>query len=80
MVNDWRTGRHCVFKNYVHLVFVRKYRKKVFTQNIKELEKKLWGDNLWTHSYCAVSCGGAPLEVVKKYVENQKIPGIGGKI
>ena len=141
MVNDWRTGRHCVFENYIHLVFVPKYRKKVFTQNMldrlkelfaetclqmecelqefngeidhvhllvslhpkhsisnlvgklkgkssyflkreftKELEKKLCGNHLWTHSYCAVSCGGEPLEVVKKYVENQRNPGKAGKI
>ena len=27
----WRTGRSCVFKNNVHLVFVTKYRRDVFT-------------------------------------------------
>ncbi|HBK37008.1 MAG TPA: IS200/IS605 family transposase, partial [Halomonas sp.] len=26
-----RTGRHCVFKLHAHLVFVTKYRGKVFT-------------------------------------------------
>ena len=25
-----RTGRHCVFSMHVHLVFVTKYRKKIF--------------------------------------------------
>ena len=30
--DEWRTGRHCVFKNFVHLVFVPKYRKKVFSK------------------------------------------------
>ena len=29
--NDYRTGRHCVFALHVHLVFVTKYRRKVFT-------------------------------------------------
>ena len=28
--NDIRHGRHCVFKMHVHLVFVAKYRRKVF--------------------------------------------------
>lgn len=28
--NDIRRGRHCVFKMHVHLVFVAKYRRKVF--------------------------------------------------
>jgi putative transposase len=27
----WRTGRSCVFKNFIHLVFVTKYRRDVFT-------------------------------------------------
>lgn len=28
--NDIRHGRHCVFKMHVHLIFVAKYRRKVF--------------------------------------------------
>jgi putative transposase len=38
------------------------------------LKTKLWRDHLWSPSYCAVSCGGAPLEIVKKYVDNQRKP------
>ena len=35
-----RRGRSCVFLLHVHLVFVTKYRKRVFTKKIlKELEK-----------------------------------------
>src|SRR2546421_11107968 len=30
-LNDLRTGRHCVFKLHVHLVFVTKYRRGVLT-------------------------------------------------
>ncbi|MEN2342450.1 transposase, partial [Limosilactobacillus fermentum] len=26
----------------------------------------------WTQSYCLISTGGAPLEVVKKYIESQE--------
>ena len=29
---------------------------------------------LWSPSYCAVSCGGASLDVVKKYIQNQCTP------
>lgn len=32
---------------------------------------KLWGGHLWSPSYFAASCGGAPLAVVKKYIEDQ---------
>ncbi|WP_432972640.1 IS200/IS605 family transposase [Dactylosporangium sp. CA-233914] len=39
------------------------------------LRKYLWGEHLWSPSYFAGSCGGAPLAVVKEYIENQKRPG-----
>ncbi|CCQ49061.1 hypothetical protein CWATWH8502_749 [Crocosphaera watsonii WH 8502] len=29
---------------------------------------------LWSSSYCVISAGGAPLEVIKKYIRNQKTP------
>lgn len=28
--------------------------------------------SLWTNSYCVLTTGGAPLEVIKKYIESQK--------
>lgn len=31
---SWRTGRSCVFNNFVHLIFVTKYRRGVFTNEI----------------------------------------------
>ena len=32
--NDIRHARHCVFLMHVHLVFLKKYRRDVFTQAI----------------------------------------------
>ena len=29
---------------------------------------------LWSRSYCIISCGGAPLSVLKQYVEQQEAP------
>jgi len=40
----------------------------------EQIKKKLWGEHLWSPSYCSVTCGGAPLEIVKKYIENQRQP------
>ena len=28
----------------------------------------------WSRSYCIISCGGAPLLIVKQYVEQQRAP------
>lgn len=129
-----RTGRHCTFNMHVHLVFVAKYRKRVFTKNtldfmkqvfedvaydfeselvefdgekdhvhllihyppkisvsklvnslkgvssrylktnFPELEKYYWGNALWSPSYFAGSCGGAPLEIIKEYIRSQETP------
>ena len=37
----------------------------------KEIKQRLWGKHLWSPSYCVVSCGGASLDIVKRYVQNQ---------
>jgi putative transposase len=39
-----------------------------------QLKPKLWGAHLWSPSYCVVSCGGAPLELIRKYIDNQRSP------
>jgi putative transposase len=39
-----------------------------------EVQKKLWGGHLWSPSYFAASCGGAPLELVRQYIEAQREP------
>ncbi len=133
--NDIRHGRHCVFNMHVHLVFVTKYRREVFTKTIldelrpifatvcKDFEaalvefdgeddhvhllvnyppkvaistlvnslkgvssrmirkknylsitKKLWGGALWSPSYFAGSCGGAPIAIIRQYIEQQQTP------
>jgi putative transposase len=129
-----RVGRHCVFNMHVHLVFVTKYRKDVFTKSMldamkgmfekvcldfeaeltefngeddhvhllinyppkvavsnlvnslkgvssrhlrkefPEIKNKLWCGSLWSPSYFASSCGGAPLEIIKQYIEQQQTP------
>jgi putative transposase len=37
-----------------------------------DIEIRYWKDVLL--SYCAASCGGAPLGIIKQYVEQQKSP------
>jgi len=38
------------------------------------IKKKLWGGALWSPSYFAGSCGGAPIAVIRKYIEQQQTP------
>jgi len=39
-----------------------------------EVRRRYWKGVLWSPSYFASSCGGAPLSVIKKYIENQRTP------
>ena len=47
------------------------YLRREFWDRIKG---KLWGNNFWSPSYCVVSCGGATLDVIKAFIENQNAP------
>ncbi|GAA4608985.1 IS200/IS605 family transposase [Actinoallomurus liliacearum] len=38
------------------------------------IRKYLWGDHFWSPSYFAASCGGAPLSIIKEYIDQQKRP------
>ena len=38
------------------------------------IQKKLWEGSLWSPSYFAGSCGGAPIGVIRQYIEQQKTP------
>jgi len=46
--------------------------RRLRAAELPEVRQKLWGEHFWSPSYCAVSCGGAPLDVVKRYIEKQR--------
>jgi putative transposase len=43
-------------------------------KNYPSIRKKLWGGALWSPSYFSGSCGGAPIAVIRQYIEQQKTP------
>ena len=58
-VNNIKTTSSHLVRREYTRQLSRVYRKPVF----------------WSRSYCIISCGGAPLSVIKQYVEQQKAPG-----
>lgn len=135
MAQELRKGRHVVYLLHAHIIFVTKYRGKVFDSEIltkaEELMRKICEENevvlkefngeadhvhllveyppkialsklvnslkgttsrelkryypelnqvawrknaLWSPSYFVGSVGGAPLEVLKQYIEQQNRP------
>lgn len=134
MQDELRQGRHVVYRLHAHLVFVPRYRRKVFDldalerlrasfaavcedfgatldefngepdhvhllvhyppkvavsglvnslkgvsarrlrQERPDIAKRYWSGGLWSASYFAASCGGAPIEVLRQYIERQQAP------
>ena len=48
----------------------RLIRKK----NYPTITRALWEGSLWSPSYFAGSCGGAPLSIIRQYIEQQQTP------
>ena len=61
---DPQFGVHKVVKN------IKGKTSKILRDEFPELKTKL--PTLWTNSYFVSTIGGAPLEVVKQYIESQK--------
>ena len=45
-----------------------------------EVHKYLWGKHFWSPSYFAASCRGAPLTVIKHYIEQRNRPDPRGQL
>ena len=43
-------------------------------KNYPSIREKLWGGALWSPSYFAGSCGGAPISIIRQYIEQQNTP------
>ena len=47
---------------------------RMLRQERPDIAKHYWKDQLWSPSYFAASCGGAPISIIKQYVEQQQRP------
>jgi putative transposase len=56
--------------NSIKTVSSRLIRKEFATH----LKKYYWKPVFWTRAYCLLTCGGAPLEIIKQYIEKQDKP------
>ena len=57
-IYPWRTGRSCVFKNYIHLVFTTKYRRGVFTVTILDRLKTIFSETCCQMEADLIEFGG----------------------
>lgn len=47
---------------------------RVMRKNNERFRRIYWKGVLWSPSYFAASCGGAPIEIVRQYIEQQDTP------
>ena len=47
---------------------------RVLRRQRRDIARKYWQGVLWSPSYFAASCGGAPISIIRQYIEQQKTP------
>ncbi|MBE7105505.1 IS200/IS605 family transposase [Bacillus cereus] len=68
---------HILFKahpNTEMTKFINAYKSassRLIKRDFPQVKKKLWKEMFWSRSFCLLTTGGSPIEVVKKYIENQ---------
>ena len=68
---------HILFKahpNTEMTKFINAYKSassRLIKKEFPAVKKKLWKEMFWTRSFCLVTTGGSPIDVVKQYIENQ---------
>lgn len=44
---------------------------RLIKRDFPEVSQKLWNEYFWSQSFCLLTTGGAPIEVIRKYIETQ---------
>ena len=72
-------------KDHIHILFkaepdseiskfINAYKaasSRLVKKNFPEIRNKLWKEYFWSRSYCLITAGGAPLEILKEYIRTQ---------
>lgn len=68
---------HILFKAQPHSElskFINAYKSassRLLKKEFPEIRSKLWQEYFWSRSYCLLTTGGAPIEVIRQYIETQ---------
>lgn len=68
---------HILFKAHPKTTiskFINAYKSassRLIKKEFPEIRLKLWKENFWSQSFCLLTSGGAPIDVIKKYIESQ---------
>ena len=54
--------------------FINAYKSassRLIKQEFESVRNKLWKSYFWSQSFCLLTSGGAPIDVIKQYIESQ---------
>ena len=54
--------------------FINAYKSassRLLKKEFPAVRKKLWKEAFWSQSFCLLTTGGAPVEVIRQYIETQ---------
>jgi len=54
--------------------FINAYKSassRLIKKEHPEIREKLWREAFWSQSFCLLTTGGAPIEVIRKYIDSQ---------
>ncbi|MEQ3445624.1 IS200/IS605 family transposase [Enterococcus cecorum] len=72
-------------KDHVHIMFkahpkteltkfINAYKSassRLIKRDFPRVKQFLWKEQFWSKSFCLLTTGGAPIDVIKKYIQNQ---------
>ncbi|SHF45071.1 Transposase IS200 like, partial [Seinonella peptonophila] len=54
--------------------FINAYKSassRIIKKEFPHIKKQLWKEYFWSRSFCLLTTGGVPIDVVRKYIEKQ---------
>ncbi len=79
-LQEWNHDKdhlHVLFKAHPNTElskFINAYKSassRLIKKEYQQIRKSLWEESFWSRSFCLLTTGGAPLEVLKRYIESQ---------
>ena len=79
-LTEWNHDKdhiHILFKAHPNSElskFINAYKSassRLIKKNFPHIRKRLWKEMFWSRSFCLLTTGGAPIAIIKKYIENQ---------
>lgn len=79
-LEEWEHDKdhiHVLFKAHPNSElskFINAYKSassRLIKKEFSTIKQKLWKEYFWSRSYCLITTGGATIDIVRRYIENQ---------